>query len=190
MSKVLVLVVMTMTAAFIPGHVSAYPISQADADQKCAENGKKWNPASRGAKVCSWCDYAPGGKEPVRCHWLSCSQSGCDFTSARQKPSRPGRLPPTRSDALPDLPTVSEFVPGFEASFWTGIGAPRNTPTEIVDKLNKEINAGLADPKIKTRLADLGSTPLVGSAADFAKHIAHETEKWGKVIKFAGIKAE
>src|SRR6266487_4175529 len=96
----------------------------------------------------------------------------------------------TRSDALPDLPTVSEFVPGFEASFWTGIGAPRNTPTEIVDKLNNEINAALADPSMKARLADLGGTVLAGSPADFGKLIADETEKWAKVIKFAGLKPE
>jgi len=96
----------------------------------------------------------------------------------------------TRSPVLPDIPTVAEFVPGYESSFWTGVGAPKNTPAEIVDKLNKEINAVLADPKSKTRLADLGGTPLVGSPADFGKLIAEEIEKWGKVIKFAGIKAD
>ena len=96
----------------------------------------------------------------------------------------------TRSDALPDLPTVAEFVPGYEFSFWTGIGAPRNTPAEIVDKLNTEINAALADPKIKARLAEWGATALPGSAADFGKLIAAETEKWGKVVKFAGVKAD
>ena len=96
----------------------------------------------------------------------------------------------TRSEALPDIPTVGEFVPGYEASTWYGIGAPKNTPAEIVDKLNKEINAALADPKIKARLADLGGTALPGSPADFGKLIADETEKWAKVIKFAGIKAE
>ena len=91
----------------------------------------------------------------------------------------------TRSEALPDIPTVGEFVPGYEASGWYGIGAPKNTPAEIVDKLNKEINAALADPKIKARLADLGGTVLAGSPADFGKLIADETEKWGKVVKFA-----
>jgi tripartite-type tricarboxylate transporter receptor subunit TctC len=91
---------------------------------------------------------------------------------------------------LPDIPTVGEFVPGYEASGWSGIGSPINTPSRIVDKLNAETNAGLADPKIKARLADLGGTPLVGSPADFGKFIADETEKWGKVVKFAGIKAE
>jgi len=96
----------------------------------------------------------------------------------------------TRSEALPDIPTVAEFVPGYEASPWFGVGAPKNTPTEIVDKLNKEINAGLADPKMKARLAELGATTLPGSPADFAKLIADETEKWGKVVKFTGIKAD
>jgi tripartite-type tricarboxylate transporter receptor subunit TctC len=95
-----------------------------------------------------------------------------------------------RSEALPDLPTVGEFVPGYEASNWYGIGAPKNTPTEIVDKLNREINAALADPKLKARLADLGGTVLALSPADFGKLIAEETEKWGKVIRAAGIRAE
>jgi tripartite-type tricarboxylate transporter receptor subunit TctC len=96
----------------------------------------------------------------------------------------------TRSDALPDIPTVGEFVPGYEASGWFGVGAPKATPAEIVDQLNKEINAGLADPKMKARLADLGGTVLAGSPADFGKLIAEETEKWGKVVKFAGIKPQ
>jgi tripartite-type tricarboxylate transporter receptor subunit TctC len=96
----------------------------------------------------------------------------------------------TRSEVLPDLPTLGEFVPGYEAIAWLGIGAPKATPAEIVDKLNREINAGLADPKIKARLADLGSTPLVGSPADFGKFIADETDKWGKVVKFVGIIAD
>ena len=96
----------------------------------------------------------------------------------------------TRSEALPDVPTVSEFVPGYEGSFWFGVGAPKATPNEIVDKLNNGINAALADPKIKARLADLGGTVLAGSPADFGKFIADETEKWAKVIKFAGIKAD
>ena len=85
---------------------------------------------------------------------------------------------------------MGEFVPGYEASAWYGVGAPRNTPAEIVDKLNREINAGLADPKIKARLADLGGTVLAGSPAEFGKLIADETEKWGKVIRAANIKAE
>jgi len=96
----------------------------------------------------------------------------------------------TRSPVLPDIPTVAEFVPGYESSFWTGVGAPKNTPAEIVDKLNKEINAALADPKMKARLADLGATALPSSPADFGKFIADETEKWGKVVKFAGLKAD
>ena len=96
----------------------------------------------------------------------------------------------TRSEALPGVPTVGEFVPGYEASLWQGIGAPKSTPTEIVDRLNKEINAALADPKIKARLADLGSTPLVNSPGDFAKLIVDDTEKWGKVIRAANIKPE
>jgi tripartite-type tricarboxylate transporter receptor subunit TctC len=89
----------------------------------------------------------------------------------------------TQSDTLPDLPTVGEFLPGFEASGWYGVGAPRNTPAEIIDKLNKEINAGLADPKLKARLTDLGGTVLPGSPADFGKLIAEDTEKWGKVVQ-------
>ena len=96
----------------------------------------------------------------------------------------------TRSDALPDIPTVGEFLPGYEASASYGIGAPKGTPVEIIDMLNKEINAALGDPKMKARLADLGGTPLLGSAADFGKLIAEETEKWGKVIRAANIKPE
>jgi tripartite-type tricarboxylate transporter receptor subunit TctC len=96
----------------------------------------------------------------------------------------------TRSEALPDVPTVSEFVPGYEASGWFGVGAPKSTPTEIIDKLNNEVNAALADPKMKARLADVGGSALSGSPADFGKLIADETEKWAKVIKFAGIKAD
>jgi tripartite-type tricarboxylate transporter receptor subunit TctC len=96
----------------------------------------------------------------------------------------------SRWDGLPDLPTVSEFLPGYEASQWNGLGAPKNTPAEIVDKLNQEINASLVDPKMKAKLADLGGTPLTGSPADFGKLIADETEKWGKVIRAASIKPE
>jgi tripartite-type tricarboxylate transporter receptor subunit TctC len=96
----------------------------------------------------------------------------------------------TRSDELPDIPTVDEFLPGYEASLWYGIGAPRNTPIEVIDKLNNEINAGLADPKMKARLVELGGTAFVGSPADFGKLIADETEKWGKVIRAANIKPE
>jgi tripartite-type tricarboxylate transporter receptor subunit TctC len=95
-----------------------------------------------------------------------------------------------RADALPDVPAVAEFVPGYEAVAFYGIGAPKNTPPEIVDKLNKEINAGLADATLKKRFADLGSVPFPGPPADFGKLIADETEKWAKVIKFANIKPE
>jgi tripartite-type tricarboxylate transporter receptor subunit TctC len=95
-----------------------------------------------------------------------------------------------RSEALPDLPSVGEFVPGFEASQWYGVGAPKNTPAEIVEKLNKEINAALADATFKARLADLGGSVLPGSPVDFGELIAEETEKWAKVIKSAGIRQE
>jgi tripartite-type tricarboxylate transporter receptor subunit TctC len=94
-----------------------------------------------------------------------------------------------RSDALRDVPAMADFVPGYEASEWFGVGAPRNTPVEITDKLNKEINAGLADLKLKERFADLGGMVFPGSPADFGKFISEENEKWGKVVKFAGIKA-
>ena len=96
----------------------------------------------------------------------------------------------TRSESLPDLPTIGDFVPGYDTSTWLGLGLPRNTPTEIVDKLNKEINAGLADPTIKARFAELGGTVLPGSHADFRKLIVEETGKWAKVIRAAHIKAE
>jgi tripartite-type tricarboxylate transporter receptor subunit TctC len=94
-----------------------------------------------------------------------------------------------RSDVLPNLPSISEFVPGYETSSWFGIGAPAGTPADIIETLNRETNAGLADPVIKARLADMGCMVLTGSAADFGKLIAAETEKWGKVIRDAGIKA-
>jgi tripartite-type tricarboxylate transporter receptor subunit TctC len=109
---------------------------------------------------------------------------------------RAGKLRPlavttaARSDVLPDLPTVADFVPGYEASAWYGVGAPKGTPDEIIDRLNKEINAILADPKTKARLAELGATVLAGSPADFGKLVAEETEKWGKVVKFSGAKPD
>jgi tripartite-type tricarboxylate transporter receptor subunit TctC len=109
---------------------------------------------------------------------------------------RAGRLRPlavttaTRLDALPDIPTISDFLPGYEASGWYGVGAPKNTPVDIVDKLNREINAGLADSKIKQRLADLGGVPMTMTPAEFGKLVADETEKWGKVILTANIKPE
>jgi tripartite-type tricarboxylate transporter receptor subunit TctC len=107
-----------------------------------------------------------------------------------------GRLRPlavtasTRWEGLPDIPTVGDFVPGFETNAWAGIGAPKDTPAEIIDKLNKAINAALADPKIKARLADLGGSVVALSPAEYGKRIADETEKWAKVIRTANIKAE
>jgi tripartite-type tricarboxylate transporter receptor subunit TctC len=109
---------------------------------------------------------------------------------------RAGKLRPlavttaTRSEVLPDLPTVGDFVPGYDASAWYGLGVPKNTPAEIVDRLNRETNAVLADPKVKARFADLGATVFVSTPTGFAKFIADETEKWGKVVKFAGLKPE
>jgi tripartite-type tricarboxylate transporter receptor subunit TctC len=109
---------------------------------------------------------------------------------------RAGRLRPlavaarTPSDMLKDVPTVSGTVPGFEASSWYGVGAPKNTPAEIIDRLNKEINAALADPKMLARLSELGASPIAGSPAEFGKLIVDETEKWGKVIRAANIKPE
>ena len=109
---------------------------------------------------------------------------------------RAGKLRPlavttaTRLEVLPDIPTIGDFVPGYEASGWYGIGAPKNTPAEIVDRLNMEINAALADSKMKTRFADLGGTVLPGSPADFGKLLADETNKWGNVIRTANIKVE
>src|SRR6516164_7238067 len=119
-----------------------------------------------------------------------------DPTTGMVEPIRAGRLralavtTAIRSPALPDVPTVGEFVPGFEVSAWYGICARRGTPTEVIDRLNKEINAGLADPTMKARLADLGGTTIAGSPGDFGKLIAEETEKWGKVIRTANIKPE
>jgi tripartite-type tricarboxylate transporter receptor subunit TctC len=96
----------------------------------------------------------------------------------------------TRLEVLPNIPTVAEFVPGYEASGWHGVGAPANTPSEVIEKLSKEIKACLDDPTMKTRFADLGGTVFSGSPADFGKLIADETEKWSKVVKFAGLKAD
>jgi tripartite-type tricarboxylate transporter receptor subunit TctC len=97
---------------------------------------------------------------------------------------------PMRSEALPDLPAVGEFVPGYDVSAWYGVGTPKGTPAEVIDKLNKEINAGLADPKLRARIADFGGTPFALSPTDFGKFIADETEKWGKVIRAANIKLD
>jgi tripartite-type tricarboxylate transporter receptor subunit TctC len=109
---------------------------------------------------------------------------------------RAGKLRPlavttaVRSEALPDIPTVGDFIPGYEASSWYGVGVPRNTPAEIVDKLNKEINVAVADSKLRAQLADLGGIVFSGSPADFGKLIAGETEKWGKVVRAANIRAD
>jgi tripartite-type tricarboxylate transporter receptor subunit TctC len=119
-----------------------------------------------------------------------------DPTTSMVEPIRAARLralavtSATRSAALPDVPALGDFLLGYESSSWFGVGAPKNTPPEIIDKLNKEINAGLADSKIKARLVDLGGTMLAGSPADFGKLIAEETEKWGKVVKFSGAKPD
>jgi tripartite-type tricarboxylate transporter receptor subunit TctC len=91
---------------------------------------------------------------------------------------------------LPDVPTVGDFVPGYEVSTWAGIGAPRGTPREVIERLNREINAGLESPRIKARYADIGATAFAGSPADFGKFMAEDTEKWANVVKFAGLKAE
>jgi len=109
---------------------------------------------------------------------------------------RAGKLRPlaitstARSELLPDVPTLADFVPGYESSAWYGVGAPKGTPAEIVDRLNREINAILADPKAKARVAEMGATLITGSPADFGRLVADETEKWGKVVKFAGVKAD
>ena len=96
----------------------------------------------------------------------------------------------TRAETLPDIPTVGEFVPGYEASVWFGLGAPKNTPVEIIQRLNTEVNASIADPKFQARLANLGGAVLAGSPADFGKLISDETKKWGKVIVAANIKPQ
>jgi tripartite-type tricarboxylate transporter receptor subunit TctC len=95
-----------------------------------------------------------------------------------------------RAEVLPELPPVGDFVPGYDASQWYGLGAPRNTSADIINRLNREINAALADPAMKVRFADLGGEPLTGSPAEFGRFITAETEKWAKVVKFAGLRAE
>jgi tripartite-type tricarboxylate transporter receptor subunit TctC len=123
-------------------------------------------------------------------------QFAFDGISSSVEHIRSGRLralgvsPAKRTDALPDVPTVGEFLPGYEASGWTGIGAPRGTPTEVVEVLNREVRAGLADPKINARLADLGNVAYAMSAGEFGALLASETEKWGKVVVSAGLKPE
>jgi tripartite-type tricarboxylate transporter receptor subunit TctC len=109
---------------------------------------------------------------------------------------RAGKLRPlavtgaARSALLPDVPTVADFLPGYEASAWYGVGAPKNTPAEVIARLNAEINASLADPKLKARFAEVGAETMPMTPSGFGKFIADETEKWGKVVKFAGIKAD
>jgi len=109
---------------------------------------------------------------------------------------RAGKLRPlavtgtTRSDLLPDIPIVADYLPGYEASAWYGFGAPRGTPPDIIEKLNKTVNDILADPAVKKKFADMGATLIVSSPADFGKYVAAETEKWGKVVKFAGVKPD
>ena len=119
-----------------------------------------------------------------------------DTTVASIENLRAGKLRPlavtsaTRLEALPDVPAMADYLPGFEASAWYGVGVPKNTPTGIIENLNKEINAGLALPGLKGRIADMGATVLTGSPADFGKLIADETEKWGKVVKASHLKPE
>jgi tripartite-type tricarboxylate transporter receptor subunit TctC len=134
-----------------------------------------------------------------RVHFTGGNQSACCFCGSGAGASayiKTGSLRAlavtngTRWDGLPDIPTVGEFVPGYETSQWYGLCAPKNTPTEIIDKLNKEINAALADPRMEARLADVGGVPLPITPADFGSLIAADTEKWAKVIRAAGIKAE
>jgi tripartite-type tricarboxylate transporter receptor subunit TctC len=96
----------------------------------------------------------------------------------------------TRSEALPDIPTMAEFVPGYEATAWFGLAAPKDTPVDIVERLNTAVTAALADPKIGERLADLGGVPMPMSAAEFGRHIANETEKWARIVRSANMKAE
>jgi tripartite-type tricarboxylate transporter receptor subunit TctC len=119
-----------------------------------------------------------------------------DNVSSSIEHIRAGKLRPlavtttTRSEALPDIPTIGDFLPGYEASVVNGVGAPRDTPPEIIERLNTEINAGLADAKIRARLAELAATVLAGSSASYGKLIADDTEKWGKVVKFSGAKPD
>jgi tripartite-type tricarboxylate transporter receptor subunit TctC len=123
-------------------------------------------------------------------------QAMFDNVSSSIEHTRAGKLRPlavttaTRSEALPDIPTIGDFLPGYEASVVNGVGAPKNTPADVIERLNTEINSALADAKIKARLADLGSIPLPLTASGYAKLLADETEKWGKVVKFSGAKAE
>jgi len=119
------------------------------------------------------------------------SSTGSSIECIKAAKIRPlGVTSAQRSAALPDIPAIAEFVPSYEASAWYGLGCPRNTPNEIVEKLNREVNASLADPTLKARLAEFGAVPLLGSASEFGELLADETEKWSKVVKFAGIKPD
>src|SRR5215471_16644441 len=135
---------------------------------------------------------APGPRCPIssadRCRFVAITSS-IEYIKAGKLRAL-GVTTTTRSEALRDVPTIADSLPGYEDSNWWGFGAPKATSAAIIDKLNRETNAALADPKIKARLAELGGTVLAGSPADFGKLIADETEKWAKVIKFAGIKPE
>src|SRR5262245_38361074 len=149
------------------------------------------------------------GRGRARCHglcscveWRShrhrrvCGHAPCTYHPASGPPSPSRGLPGSslhrrrRPDRLPDIPLIGDVVPGYAVIGWLGIGVPEGTPAEIVERLNREVNAVLADPAVKARMAELGSEIFTGSPADFGKLIADETEKWGKVVKFAGIKAD
>jgi tripartite-type tricarboxylate transporter receptor subunit TctC len=140
--------------------------------------------------------YGGGGGQVVTDLLTGRMQVSFDIMPATIEYVRAGKLralavtTATRSPALPDIPTVGDFVPGYEASSWHGIGVPNNRPADIVEKLNNEINAVLADPKVISRLAELGGVPMPMAPVQFGQFVAHETEKWSKVVKFAGIKPE
>src|SRR5215471_109839 len=159
-------------------------------------NPRKVNMASNGNGGRLHLVHVPyGGAEPALTDVIS-GQVQVMFAASTVEYIKSGKVralavtTPTRSEVLPDVPPLSEFVPGYDAAAWIGVGAPKNTPPEIIDKLNKEINAALADPKLKLRLADLGSSVAGGSAADYGRRLEEEAEKWGKVIRAANIKAE
>src|SRR5258705_9695546 len=126
----------------------------------------------------------------VRCRSISPPRPAPPITSQPASCATLAVTSASRAELLPELPTVADFVPGYETTQWYGIGAPANTPAEIVDRLNREINAAIADPGMKARLAAIGGEALPGSPAAFGRLIAEETEKWAKVVRAAGIKAE